>query len=333
MEQAGVSTIDPPALRRWAESCAWLDAHSKSRLAETRTQSGPGVIPVSRTDRRIRCRSTAGKLRRRKRAAGARGNRRGDFECAHRCKRRGAAGGLFCFLGCGGRGGPSFEGIRGNRGKNSENLGSFRGTSDVCELYRQELTATATLAATKKFAASRALPQTRRGQESTVCCGRQHHMGWRCQFYTHLDNCGKPLASPRKPFVIGRGISPSSAIDGISAQDFEPSDLLATAIVKRLTEVTGLPVSRVAPIAEDLFALCRAHAWPRLERMAALFFLETNELRFVSVDMTHSLTSTVLVLPLRPIVNALREQLHHAEFDTQPNLAFPPFAVSKGGGR
>ncbi len=114
---------------------------------------------------------------------------------------------------------------------------------------------------------------------------------------------------------------------------FEPSDLLATAIVKRLTEVTGLPVSRVAPIAEDLFALCRAHAWPRLERMAALFFLETNELRFVSVDMTHSLTSTVLVLPLRPIVNALREQLHHAEFDTQPNLAFPPFAVSKGGGR
>ena len=33
MEQTGAPSISPPALRRWSEPSAWLEAHSKSELA------------------------------------------------------------------------------------------------------------------------------------------------------------------------------------------------------------------------------------------------------------------------------------------------------------
>lgn len=111
---------------------------------------------------------------------------------------------------------------------------------------------------------------------------------------------------------------------------FGPSDLLATAIVKRLTEVAGVPVSRLAPISDHLFALCRASAWPQLERMVAVFLLETDEVRFDPNEASHPISCVAFVLPLRPVVNALREHLHEAEFEVQANLAFPPFALSQG---
>ncbi len=113
---------------------------------------------------------------------------------------------------------------------------------------------------------------------------------------------------------------------------FEASDLLATAIVKRVTEVAGIPISRLAPVSDELFSLCKAYAWPQLERMSAVFLFDTDELQFVSGDMP-PFTDTALIIPLRPTVNSLREHLHHAEFDAQSNFAFPPFALSKGAGQ
>lgn len=115
---------------------------------------------------------------------------------------------------------------------------------------------------------------------------------------------------------------------------FGPSDLLATAIVKKLTDTAGLPVSRLAPTAVDLFAVCRTGAWPQLERMSVMILLETDEVRLIPSEANIPISSVALVLPLRPIIMTLREHLHEAEvFEGQGNLAFPPVPVSPGAVR
>lgn len=47
MEQTGTATINPPSLRLWTESSAWLKARSKSALAAKATQVASGAIPAS----------------------------------------------------------------------------------------------------------------------------------------------------------------------------------------------------------------------------------------------------------------------------------------------
>lgn len=112
---------------------------------------------------------------------------------------------------------------------------------------------------------------------------------------------------------------------------FGPSDLLATAVLKRLTEITGVPVGRLSPLADGLFTLCRGSAWPQLERMSAIIYLERNEIRLVAADATVQASVTAVVFPLRDVVVALREHLHEAEFDPQASIAFPPLVLAQRG--
>lgn len=115
---------------------------------------------------------------------------------------------------------------------------------------------------------------------------------------------------------------------------FGPGDLLATAIVRKLTDTADLPVSRLAPAAADLFAVCRTRAWPQLERMSVVLLLETDEVRLLPSEADFPIPGLALVLPLRSIIATLREHLHEAEvFEEQGTLAFPPVPVSPGAVR
>lgn len=141
------------------------------------------------------------------------------------------------------------------------------------------------------------------------------------------------LGLPKETFRYWKKAFPVLAGSRDQRPRFAPSDLLATALVKRLTETFGIPVAKLAPVADQLFSLCRDHAWPQLERMAAVFHLDKNEVRFEPEDRTLTVAEVALVLPLRPVVDALRAQLHQAEFDAQSSFAFPPFALPKRGAK
>lgn len=115
---------------------------------------------------------------------------------------------------------------------------------------------------------------------------------------------------------------------------FGPGDLLATAIVKNLNDTAGVPVSRLAPSAVELFALCRTGVWPQLERMSVVILLETDEVRLIPSERGIPTSGLALILPLRPIITTLREQLHEAEIvDEQKEFTFPPIPVSRGAVR
>ena len=111
---------------------------------------------------------------------------------------------------------------------------------------------------------------------------------------------------------------------------FGPGDLLATAIVKHATEVAGVSVSRLSSLAEQLFTLSRSSAWVHLERLTAVLSLEEGRVTFSGGEAGVVASGLTVLIPLRPIVAALRERLNEADVDPQGRLALPPVALVAG---
>jgi hypothetical protein len=108
---------------------------------------------------------------------------------------------------------------------------------------------------------------------------------------------------------------------------FEAGELLATAVAKHITDKAGIPVSRLAPFASELFALCRRSSWPQLARMTAIIFFESNEVQFVSADAFIPIKETTLVVPLQSLIEQLRGQLLDTDAIDQPKIAPPRVAI------
>ena len=109
---------------------------------------------------------------------------------------------------------------------------------------------------------------------------------------------------------------------------FTPGDLLAMAVVKNLTEEVGIRVSSLRVIASDLFQHCSRNSWAGLERSTLI--IEPLRARVSSAPEVQSapLEGLAIVLPLRPIIAALRERLLLEQPEPQQELLrFPPTAL------
>lgn len=111
---------------------------------------------------------------------------------------------------------------------------------------------------------------------------------------------------------------------------FGPGDLVATAVAKRVTDIGGVPVSRLSKLAPNLFSLCRDTPWPQLERLSAHLFLHSGRVLLVEPGTPPTSDEPVFIVPLRPVIRRLRERLLAVDSAEQPSLALPPVAVSSG---
>ena len=109
---------------------------------------------------------------------------------------------------------------------------------------------------------------------------------------------------------------------------FGPGELLAVAVLKQLHSL-GLPISRVAQIADDLLAHCCSSSWPQLERTSAVVELGSSRIAYLSVIPTAS-EQPFLVMPLGPLIASLREHIFEEVLVPQRALTFPPVSVRGG---
>ena len=128
-------------------------------------------------------------------------------------------------------------------------------------------------------------------------------------------------------------LSPLRGRNGYTAC-FTPGDLLAMAVVRVLTEDAGVRVRTLEPVAPALFEHCNRQSWAGLER--SVLIIEPLGARLTSIPETQPLRPEELavVLPLRPIISALRGRLLLEQMeDQQEALMFPPTAVKGGSQR
>jgi hypothetical protein len=135
--------------------------------------------------------------------------------------------------------------------------------------------------------------------------------------YRHWKKALRPLRSQR-------GHSPC----------FGLGDLVAVGVVQALTTDLGIRVSALSAVADHLFEVCNASAWPALERANLVFASGSARVMLVSDVQQVAIAEPWIIVPLKPIVAALREQLLPVPMDTEQSpLRFPPHGLAAKAGR
>lgn len=113
---------------------------------------------------------------------------------------------------------------------------------------------------------------------------------------------------------------------------FASGDLVAVAIIRALTFDLGIRVGALSAVAEHLFEVCNATPWPALERSNMVIVSGGDRVLLVPELETAPFAGARVVVPLRPIIAALRVQLvPTADIVEQPALRFPPHGLAAMG--
>lgn len=115
---------------------------------------------------------------------------------------------------------------------------------------------------------------------------------------------------------------------------FGLGDLVAVGVVRALTTDLGVRVSALSAIADHLFEVCNVSAWPVLERANLVLASGSARVMLVPELQQIAISEPWIIVPLRPIVAALREQLLPVPMDIEQSpLPFPPHGLAAKAGR
>lgn len=119
---------------------------------------------------------------------------------------------------------------------------------------------------------------------------------------------------------------------------FRPGQLLGLAVVRVLIEDLGLTVGALRSAERDIFDICNSPQWVRLAQGHLLVRPIAGSAIFIDIVSDSDIRYPAILLPLEPIVTALRlALLEVAPEETQQSIPFPPVDVSErraaGSGR
>jgi hypothetical protein len=126
-----------------------------------------------------------------------------------------------------------------------------------------------------------------------------------------------------------RRVLPS--LDGLKghAPVFRPGQLLGLAVIRVLVEDLGLAVGALRAAEHQIFHICSSPQWIRLAQGYLLVRPIEGQVAFVDTVLERDLGRPGILLPLEPIVSALRlALLEVAPEETQQSMPFPPIGVS-----
>lgn len=107
-----------------------------------------------------------------------------------------------------------------------------------------------------------------------------------------------------------------------------PAAFLATGVAKLVAGTLQMPLSRLTPLSDTLFAVCASASWPQLERSHLALSFEPPGVELIGSDSLLGKSHLSLCLELRPIIAALREKLLEVDIDDQGHLTFPPLVAA-----
>jgi hypothetical protein len=128
-------------------------------------------------------------------------------------------------------------------------------------------------------------------------------------------------------FSNGRGHSPS----------FSAGDVLASAVLRRLTEEVGVRIGHLSEIASSIFQLCNESAWDVLENR--WLAIELSKRTCIVVDDPRPVVTgeLVLVCALSPVIKTLRRDLLNSKVLAKVRVPAQPsrlgIRVRRGSGR
>lgn len=93
------------------------------------------------------------------------------------------------------------------------------------------------------------------------------------------------------------------------APSFSPGDLLASAIIRQLTETHGIRISHLTVVAPQVFNICNQVSWEVLANSILVLDLSENACLIVKKSHDIPIHNTVIVYPLRPLIAMLRNNL------------------------
>jgi hypothetical protein len=99
-------------------------------------------------------------------------------------------------------------------------------------------------------------------------------------------------------FANGRGHAPS----------FSPGDILASAVLRRLTDAGGVRIGHLSNIAPAIFEVCNASSWDVLQRKCLVIDLQEGTC-IAANDSTLPTGDLVIVCALAPLIKAVRFDL------------------------
>lgn len=121
------------------------------------------------------------------------------------------------------------------------------------------------------------------------------------------------------PFVDRKGQSPC----------FTVGDLLAAAILHRLTDKYGIRVGHLTDISRKIAGLCNTTPWAGLENKLLIIDLLEGECRIEKDQTVVRAADVVIFCPLTPIMSELQDALLRSHPPSnQDNLFFPPTEVT-----
>lgn len=110
---------------------------------------------------------------------------------------------------------------------------------------------------------------------------------------------------------------------------FSPGDVVALAIVSDLANLYGLRVNSLSDRLDQLFELCHGCSWLTLETCVILMMPDHIRLTPIAAQRLDEADGTILMIPVRPIVERLRAKLIASEVEEpQPRLSFPPTVLA-----
>lgn len=136
---------------------------------------------------------------------------------------------------------------------------------------------------------------------------------------------------PQETLRHWRKVIPSLKARVGYAPCFTAGDALALKIIKEVVENLQVRVQALEPISEELFNICRGINWPRLEMQHLVIqFVEKKIETCDGPDICERAASgTILVIALKPHIEALRNRLTESESQDQYEMPFPPMALKK----
>ena len=112
---------------------------------------------------------------------------------------------------------------------------------------------------------------------------------------------------------------------------FTAGDVLALKVINEIVDTLQVRVQALAPLATNLFNICRGIHWPRLENQCLVIRFPETLIETCRRDniCSDEKTSAMVVVPLNQHISAIRDRLTGAENQPQCDLPFPPMAMQK----
>jgi len=123
----------------------------------------------------------------------------------------------------------------------------------------------------------------------------------------------------KEAFRHWRSILPMLATGRKHAPRFTAGDVLATAVLFRLTRTCGVRIGHLTGVANGVFDVCNQTPWDLLEERVLVLGSSEQECLIVKDSSEIPISDPVLVCPLRSLIAAL----HHGLLRTSPSSSPP----------